>query len=294
MSRVLITGVTGQSGSYLAEHLISKGDEVFGMVRDPRRLRWAEGIEGLTIIKGNITRLSDVLRAVESANPLYVYNLAAKTSPGGSWGALDTTELAEVNAMGTLNVMMAVRENPAIRAVHASSSAIYASDHYGLYGASKLFAHTVVQGFRRGFGLHVSSAILYSHTSPRQAEDFLIRRIVTAAARADTIELTDLDSVRAWAYAPDIVKVLPRMAYRIHPQDFDIAGDLHSVREIVAAAYSAAGLPWQNYVKVNSKKRHPPFSEYAATNHARIALEWLPSKPFTEYVADMVHEEMGK
>jgi GDPmannose 4,6-dehydratase len=295
--RTLITGVSGQDGSFLAESLVSSGKHlVFGLHRNPETLKFAEGVSGLLAIRGDITVPNDVDNAILISDPQIVFNLAAVTSPGGGWGVSvrgDEDAIANTTALGALHVVDAVRRlAPNARVIHASSSAIYAPEHYGLYGAAKLFAHNVMKGHRDGYGMQVANAVLFSHTSSRQSDNFLIRRIIKAAAHGDRLTLNDLDARRAWAYAPDVVRALVLMSEQNCAQDFDIAGEQYSIRAIVMRAFTVAGRDWQEYV-TQKPRRGRSFMEYAATNHAERGLGWYTSKPFSEHLTDMVKEEMA-
>lgn len=271
--RALVLGASGQDGSYLCEHLRAGGCAV---VAPARHLR---------------LRLDDLLGA---AQPDVVFNLAAITAPGGAWGFEQPPGLADATALGVVRLMDAMRRAaPEARLVHASSSAVYDPQRYGLYGISKRFAHDAVVGYREGHGMHVSNAVLYSHTSPRQDLRFLgptIARTVAriAAGSDERLVLTDLVGRRDWGFAPDFTRALALIGAQDAPGDFDVAtGRTHSVREFVAVALDEAGLTW-GAVQVIPGNPSPP--ERPADIAPLRALGWEPETPFDDMVRLMVKE----
>lgn len=285
--RALITGVTGQDGSYLAEQLVAAGHEVFGLTRGRRP------IPGVTCLRGDMLMPDTLAAAVAESAPDEVYHLAAVTAPGGAWGVAESPTIASTAALGTLALLDAVRRNARnTRVVCASSSAIYDPHRYGLYGISKRFAHDAVAGYRTGHGLHVSNAVLYSHTSPRQDPRFLAPTIArTFRALRDgggeKLVLTDLLGRRDWGYAPDLVAALPLIARADAPGDYDVAtGTTHSVREFVDVALDAAELTWEQAVQVYPGNPAP--AERPADIAALRELGWKPSTSFEAMVREMV------
>lgn len=283
--RALVLGVTGQTGSYLAEHLLSARYEVYGTARSPR-----PGPAGVTLVDGDLLDRASLEYALQYVRPDEVYNLAAVTAPGRAWGAEQPANLADVTGLGIVRLLDAVLAVcPQARVVHASSSAIYDPHRYGLYGISKKFAHEAVIGYRRQ--LHVSNAVLYSHTSPRQDRRFLaptIAATVARAARGEPVRLTLTDTwgERDWGYAPDFARALPLIA-AAEPGDYTVAtGQTHAVWEFAEAALDAVGLDWDAVVDVQQGPVAP--AETPADIGPMQALGWKPHTSFRQMVRRMV------
>lgn len=285
--RALILGICGQDGYYLAEQLLTAGHQVFGVVRQPKA--WPPGAK---LLRGDLLDQRSLERALFEAEPDEVYNLAAVTSPGGAWGRPNPPDLVEVTASGVVNLLDAVAAAaPDARVVHASSSAIYDPHRYGLYGIAKQFAHEAVTGYRSR-GLHVSNAVLYSHTSPRQDPRFLaptICRKLRAIRDGGTekLVLTDTLGRRDWSHAADVAAALPFIARHDTPGDYDVAsGRTYSVGEFTVAALTALGLTWQRAVEVIQGIPAPP--ERPADVGALWDLGWKPARSLGETVREMV------
>ncbi len=245
--RALVLGVAGQDGSYLAEQLVEEGAEVFGLSRRP-----ATTSSSAQLLYGDLLDGDSLTAALQRARPDVVFNVAAVTSPGGTWRSPQPPLLSDVTAVGVVHLLDAMLDAaPDAHLVHASSSAIYDPHRYGLYGISKRFSHDAVIGYRSR--LRCSNAILFSHTSPRQDSRFLAPRIFAAVARMrmgsdERLPLGDVDSRRHWGYAPDFCRAMRAIAVR-EPGDYVIAQpEQHSVRELVTAALEAAGLTWAKSV----------------------------------------------
>lgn len=284
--RALILGCSGQDGSYLTEQLLADGHEVFGLVR-----RFTDKTPAVQIV-GDILEQPSIERALRTARPDWVFNLAAVTSPGGVWGTPQPPLLAEVTGLGVLHILDAMlRYAPDARLVHASSSAIYDPGRYGLYGIAKQFAHEAVVGYRDR--LQTSNAVLFSHTSPRQDPRFLARRICSTVARIaagsdERLTLGDVGSRRSWGYAPDYVRALPLIAEHT-PGDFVIAtGRTHSVGQFTQAALDAAGVTWDRAVSIDLTLPHIPDEVHPQTAELRLAatkaLGWKPETSLPEMV----------
>lgn len=283
--KALITGVTGQTGSYLAEQLLDNGVEVFGVVRSAR-----PAPDGVIRVSADLLDQASLEAVLRLVRPDEVYNLAAVTAPGGAWGTPQPPLLADVTALGPLRLLDAVLAVcPDARVVHASSSAIFDPHRYGLYGAAKKFAHDVAVGYRSR--LHVSNAVLYSHTSPRQDPRFLAPTIAAAATRASRGErvrlvLTDVKGERDWGYAPDVARALPYIA-AAEPGDYTVArGETHAVWELVEAALDVHGLDWDAVVDVRQGPVAP--AETPADTGPLRALGWEPAGSFRDMVRAMV------
>lgn len=310
MTRALITGVTGQDGSYLAELLESHEYEVHGVVRDP----------GETVIPGVVshrvdlsdgTGISEVIREVQ---PDVIYNLAAVSSVFMSWE--QPTLTARINGTAVAEMLAAVRELQSsghdVRFVQASSAEIFGMPQESPqteltairptspYGAAKAYAHGLVGAYRAA-GVFASSVILYNHESPRRPENFVTRKITAAAARIslgqqDRLELGNISARRDWGWAPDYVDGLFRAANAEAPDDFIIAtGVAHSVEEFVAAAFARAGIDdWRSRVDVSTDllRSGDAAQQAGDASKARDVLGWAPTKGFDEIVAAMVDADL--
>lgn len=287
--RALVLGVTGQDGSYLAEQLAADGYEVWGMARRPN------AVVPVPVVLGDLLDQESLERALLKVRPDEVYNVAAVTAPGGGWGTPQPPLLADVTALGVLRLLEAmVACAPHARLVHASSSAVYDPQRYGLYGTSKLFAHDTVIGYRDR--LHASNAVLFSHTSPRQEARFLARRVCAAAARisagsGERIVLGDVQSRRDWGYAPDYCEAMRLIARQDTPGDWVVAtGVQHSVRELVEAALAVVGISWDEAVTVDATLPEVPHE--IPTHEARLAttrgIGWTPRTSWAEMIEAVV------
>ncbi len=278
--RVLILGVLGQDGSYLAEQLCAGGHEVFGLTR---RLN---GKSPANLLHGDLLDQHSLERALVVADPDVVFNVAAVTSPGGSWGSVDPPLMLEVTGLGVVRLVSAmVRCRSMAKLVHASSSAVLEPDRYGLYGAAKRLAHDTVIG-HRGL-LWSSNAILFSHTSPRKDMRFLDRKICITLARGGILTMTDLSPKRDWGYAPDYCEALQAIAAAPEPGDWVVAtGVQRSVGDLVQAALDATGRGWDSVQLVDG----PRFPDEIRTDGMPSArdLGWAPRTSFEAMVRELV------
>ncbi len=307
--KALIFGATGQDGSYLIEHLIESGHEVVatrrpvafgGRITRPAQapapeVRW---------LSCDVRQPDAVATAVIDAQPDVVFNLAAVTTPGASWLDPAGADVAEANALGALNVLrMVERWAPGAKLVHASSSAIYDPARYGLYGASKVFAHEAVKGYRSR-GVWASNAVLYSHTSPRQDGRFLVPYICEAAARiragstgvaTERIGLRDPASVRDWMHAQDAVRALLAIAELVDdPDDFDVAsGDQWSALAVASLALDVAfggagGAQWSTADMVDAADGPGYQERRAQLDPIHETGWWAPRSWMPDIVTEMV------
>lgn len=304
--RVLITGVTGQDGSYLAEHLAAEGCEIYGMVRSWQHPRcdWIEQlVPGIQLVIGDLLDPVGLTHLIARVQPDEIYNLAAVTSPGERWSTNAHPLLAEVTGLGPINLVRATHDAaPTAHLVHASSSAIYDTRRYGLYGSAKRLAHEAVVGYRECHALHVSNAVLYSHTSPRQSDRFLIRRVVrhvvdVRRGRESSFIATNLVNSRDWGWAPDYVRALPLMARSTSGHDRDIrTGITHTVGDAVRSAAAHLNVEWSRVVASwpNTRLEYDCEPEVEATPRLQEPLGWQPRVSFDEMIQRLVEVEMRR
>ena len=283
--KALVTGVTGQDGSYLAEQLLADGVEVFGVVRRPVAV-----VSGVIRVHADLLDQASLEAVLRLVRPDEIYHLAAVTAPGGAWGTAQPPLLADVTALGVVRLLDAVLAVcPDASVVNASSSAVHDPHRYGLYGISKRFAHDAVAGYRHR--LRCSNAVLYSHTSPRQDPRFLAPTIVRrlagiARGEPGRLVLTDILGRRDWGYAPDFVRALPLIA-RATPGDWTVAtGRPRTVRDFVEAALTELELDWDAAVDLDQGTVAP--AETRADIAPLKTLGWRPATPFAAMVRLMV------
>jgi GDPmannose 4,6-dehydratase len=312
--RALITGITGQDGSYLAELLLSKGYDVHGMVRRSS----TETFQRLEQIRDDITlhtadlldqrSLVDMFRAVE---PDEIYNLAAMSFVAASWNQPVLT--AEFTAVGVTRVLEAMREvSPDARLYQASSSEMFGkvlevpqtetTPFYprSPYGVAKVYGHFIMVNYRESYGLHASSGILFNHESPRRGLEFVTRKVTHAVAAiklglADELALGNLDAERDWGYAKDYVEAMWLMLQQDTPDDYVIAtGEKHSVRELVDIAFAEVDLNPSDYVRIDPRFLRPAEVEELVGDpaKARTRLGWEPKTSFEELVRLMVAADL--
>jgi GDPmannose 4,6-dehydratase len=310
----IITGITGQDGSYLSELLLRKGYEVHGILRSERRPLLASGVEGHLLSLHDSESLESLLKAVK---PREVYHLAAQSSVRASFD--DPIASADINAMGTLRLLEAVRRSQdavghGIRLFHASSAEIFGPNHtaphtenspinpQSPYGISKAFAHLSIINHRESFGLHASNGILFNHESPRRPESFVTRKISLAVARIvhglqSQLKLGAIDAQRDWGYAGDYVQGMWQMLQQEQPGDYLLAtGSTHSVREFLEAAFSHVGLKAEDYAVSDAQFLRPTVMSCLAADasKARKELGWQPRVGFNELVQLMVEADLER
>jgi len=306
MSRVLITGITGQDGSYLAELLVDQGHEVHGTSLSADE----HSIEGVQLHPLDLSQpgIAGLIRSIE---PQTVFNLAAISSVYGSWQQPDLT--ARINGLAAAEMLATIRDLPGTRFVQASSAEMFGMpaqvpqtestpiNPTSPYGAAKAYAHSLVNVYRTA-GVWASSVILYNHESPRRPENFVTRKITAAAARIsrglqDTLELGNLDARRDWGWAPDYVDALHRVASADEPGDFIVAtGTDHSVEEFVAAAFARAGIPnWRDHVTVSQEFLRSGDAPRQVGDASKIREQrgWSPTVDFDGIVAAMVDNDLA-
>lgn len=290
--KALITGASGQDGSYLAEHLVGAGYEVWGMIRgqdNPKQAWLADLVPELRFIPGDLIDQPSLHAAVSDLKPDEVYNLAAISSPGLAWQ--QPVLAAEVTGLGALRLFEAVRlEAPTARVVQAASIA-----QHGPYGAAKLFAQTVAADYRQR-GLHVSCAVFGGHHSPRRGRSFFARKVTAAAAHISTgfmdrVELGSLARVQDWGNAVDFITQLPHLAV-LDPGDYVMStGDPRSAQEWVETAFAYVGLDWREHVTLRPELGNvTDVPVLSAQPDPRLG--WTPDTDFEGLVRWMVDADL--
>ncbi len=314
--RALITGITGQDGSYLAELLLDKGYEVFGLIRRlsaPNVWRIQHLLEQVTLLQGDLLDQLSLIKAVEKSQPHEFYNLGAMSFVPASWDQPMLT--GEFNAQGVTRALEAVRSvNPKIRFYQASSSEMYGrvrevpqtemTPFYprSPYGVTKVFGHYITVNYRESYDLFACSGILVNHESPRRGIEFVTRKIADGAARikmghADKLMLGNRDACRDWGFSGDYVRAMWLMLQQDQPNDYVIATDeAHSVQEFVEVAFAHAGLDWQKHVGVDPRFLRPAEVDHLIGDPAKAKKElgWEPSVTFKQLVAMMVDADIER
>ncbi|WP_055479412.1 GDP-mannose 4,6-dehydratase [Sphaerimonospora mesophila] len=322
--RALLTGITGQDGSYLAEHLLSEGYEVWGLVRgqaNPRVPRVRRLLQDVRLVRGDLLDQGSLISAVEKVQPDEVYNLGAISFVPMSWEQAELT--AEVTGMGVLRMLEAIRVCSGITASRGAAAGrirfyqASSSEMFGQvretpqtertpfhprspYGVAKTYGHFLTQNYRESYGMFAVSGILFNHESPRRGAEFVTRKVSLGVARiklgmATELRLGNLEARRDWGYAGDFVRAMHMMMTADTPEDYVIGtGRTHSVRELVEAAFGAAGLEWERYVVPDRSLHRPAEVDLlcADPKKARTQLGWEPTVSFEELVAMMVEADL--
>lgn len=312
--KALITGITGQDGSYLAEFLISKGYEVFGMVRrssTTRFYRIDHILDALTLVPGDLLDQVSLLNIIRDCQPDEVYNLGAQSFVPTSWAQPVLT--AEFTALGVTRMLDAIRMvNPNIRFYQASSSEMFGkvrevpqsetTPFYprSPYGVAKVYGHWITVNYRESYDLFAVSGILFNHESPRRGLEFVTRKVSHAVAKiklglADTLPMGNLDARRDWGYAGDYVQAMWLMLQQDRPEDYVVAtGTQHSVRELLECAFGYVGLNYRDYVTIDPAFLRPAEVEQLVgdASKAKRQLGWQPQIGFEELVHMMVENDL--
>jgi GDPmannose 4,6-dehydratase len=312
--RALITGITGQDGSYLAELLLSEGYEVIGMVRrssmvDFKRILHIQ--DQITIVPGDVLDEVSMIEILREKRPSEVYNLAAQSFVQTSWSQPVLT--GEVTALGVTRILDAIRlTDPEIRFYQASSSEMFGkvrqvpqneqTSFYprSPYGVAKVYGHWITINYRESYGLHASSGILFNHESPRRGLEFLPRKVSHGVARIKlgfdkTLRLGNLEAKRDWGFAGDYVRAMWSMVSQETPDDYVIAtGETHSVQELVEVAFERAGLNWEDHVVVDERFFRPAEVDMLVgdASKARAKIGWKTEVGFPELVQMMVDADI--
>jgi GDPmannose 4,6-dehydratase len=313
MNTALITGITGQDGSYLADYLLTKGYEVHGVVRRSSSFSTARIehiLDRLHLHYGDMTDGSAISRLVRQISPNEIYNLAAQSHVRVSFDQPHYT--ANATALGTLNLLDAARMIPGCRFYQASSSEMYGkvvetpqsetTPFYprSPYGVAKVYGHWITVNYRESYGMHASCGILFNHESPRRGETFVTRKITRAVGRIkyglqDSLYLGNLDAKRDWGFAGDYVEAMWLMLQQDEPDDYVIAtGETRSVREFAERAFAAADLDYRDYVKIDPRYYRPAEVDLLLgdSTKARSALGWAPKTSFDQLVTAMVSHDV--
>jgi len=314
--RALITGITGQDGSYLAEFLLAKGYKVFGVVRRssaPNLWRIEHLLDRIELCPGDLLDQLSLANIIQRVKPHEVYNLAAMSFVPASWDQPLLT--AEYNSQGVTRMLESIRQvDPKIRLYQASSSEMYGkvrevpqtelTPFYprSPYGVSKVFGHYITVNYRESYGLFAASGILFNHESPRRGLEFVTRKVTDGVARiklglADSLSLGNLDAKRDWGFAGDYVRAMWLMLQQDQPDDFVIStGVAHSVRDLVDAAFAHAGLDPEKHVKLDPAFLRPAEVEHLIgdCSKAQAQLGWKPEVDFRGLVQMMVDADIAR
>lgn len=314
--RAIITGITGQDGSYLAELLLDKGYEVVGVVRRlsaPNHWRIEHLLDRVALRPADLLDQLSLIRLIDDVRPHEIYNLAAMSFVPASWDQPMLT--GEYNAQGVTRVLEAIRQvDTSIRFYQASSSEMFGkvretpqnemTPFYprSPYGVSKVFAHYITVNYRESYDLFAASGILFNHESPRRGLEFVTRKVTDGVARiklglTDTLALGNLDAHRDWGFAGDYVRAMWAMLQQDDASDFVVAtGVSHSVRDLVETAFSHAGLDWHDHVRTDPDLLRPAEVEHLIgdSSRARQVLGWEPSVDFAGLVQMMVDADLER
>jgi GDPmannose 4,6-dehydratase len=318
--RALITGVTGQDGAYLAQLLLVKGYEVFGVIRrsshrgvEDHRLRWLGIADKVRLLDGDLADLSSLIRITQEVQPDEVYNLAAQSFVASSWRQPILT--ANITAIGVTNMLEAVRiVAPSARFYQASSSEMYGLIQQPMqnertpfyprspYAVAKLYGHWITVNYRESFGLHASSGILFNHESPLRGIEFVTRKVSDGVARiklgkAQELRLGNIDAKRDWGHAKDYVRAMWRMLQQEEPDDYVVAtGRTTTVRDMCRIAFDHAGLDMEKHVIIDPAFYRPAEVEILLGDaaKARAALGWEPQIGLEDLIREMVDADLER
>ena len=314
MKKALITGVTGQDGSYLSELLLDKGYEVHGIIRRSSSIntgRIDHIFDQLHLHFSDLTDASSLNRLLHDIKPEEIYNLGAQSHVRVSFDVPEYT--ADVDAVGTLKLLEAVRTNcPNSRVYQASSSELFGkvleipqketTPFYprSPYGCAKAFSFYLCRNYRESYGMHISNGILFNHESPRRGETFVTHKVTRAAVKIlrgeqENLLLGNLDAKRDWGYAKDYVEAMWLMLQQLTSDDYVIAtGETHTIRDLLDVAFGHLGLDWHQYVGIDPKYYRPAEVDILQgdASKAKSILGWEPKTSFKELVEMMVDSDL--
>ncbi len=313
--KALITGVTGQDGSYLAEYLLEQGYEVIGMVRRTSTINFERIVDiqdKITLAQGDLLDPSSLVDILREHRPIEVYNLAAQSFIPTSFKQPVLT--GEFTALGVTRLLEAIRlVDPGIRFYQASSSEMFGKvaevpqkettpfHPRSPYGVAKVYAHWITVNYRESYGLFAASGILFNHESPRRGLEFSTHKVTYNAAKialglADKLPLGNLDAQRDWGWAPDYVRGMYLMLQQDKPDDYILAtGRTHSIRRLCEVAFGCVDLEWERYVYVNPADLRPADVDFLIgdATKARTQLGWQPTVTFEEMIEKMVQADLA-
>ena len=320
MKRALITGITGQDGAYLAQFLLSKGYEVFGVIRrsshrgvEDHRLRWLGVAERVTLLDGDLADCSSLVRIVKETTPDEIYNLAAQSFVASSWRQPILT--ANITGVGVTNLLEAMRaEAPQARFYQASSSEMFGLVQEPIqsektpfyprspYAVAKLFGHWITINYRESFGLHASSGILFNHESPLRGVEFVTRKVTDGVARIKLglmkeMRLGNIDAKRDWGHARDYVQAMWLMLQQSRPDDYVVAtGVSTTVRDMCRIAFDYVGLDMDKHVVIDKAFYRPAEVDVLLgdSSKARAKLGWAPQTSLKEMIEEMVESDLER
>lgn len=314
--KVLITGITGQDGSYLAEFLLKKNYQVFGMTRRTSTSNYdriKDIVDDITLVSGDLLDQHSMTNAIREIQPDEIYNLAAQSFVPTSWSQPVLT--GEFTALGVTRLLEAVRHaKPDAKFYQASSSEMFGkvretpqtetTPFYprSPYGVAKVYGHWITVNYRESYNLFAVSGILFNHESPRRGLEFVTRKISHAAARIKLgkqakLKLGNLEAKRDWGYAPDYVEAMWLMLQQAKPDDYVIAtGQTWSVKDCVKTAFETVGLNWQDYVETDQKFMRPAEVDLLVGDAAKAKkiLHWQPKTSFKEMIKIMVESDLER
>lgn len=316
MPTAIITGITGQDGSYLAELLLKKGYQVIGVARRSSTVNYERInhiVDDITIVQGDLQDQGSLLSLLEEHKPSEVYNLAAQSFVPTSWNQPALT--GDVTALGVTRMLEAIRfVNPKIRFYQASSSEMFGkvmevpqSENTPFYprspyGVAKVYGHWITINYRESFDMFATSGILFNHESPRRGMEFVTRKISNAVAsiklgKTKELRLGNLEAQRDWGFAGDYVEAMWLMLQQDHPDNYVIGtGETHPVREFCEIAFAHVGLDYKDYVVMDEKFYRPAEVDLLISDpsKARTQLKWEPSVSFKELVTMMVDSDLAR
>jgi GDPmannose 4,6-dehydratase len=318
--RALLTGITGQDGAYLSQFLVSKGYEVFGVIRrsshrgvEDHRLRWLGVADKVTLLDGDMGDLSSLVRIVKETQPDEIYNLAAQSFVASSWR--QPIHTANITAVGVTNILEAMRaEKPDARFYQASSSEMYGLIQQDMqtektpfyprspYAVAKLYGHWITVNYRESFGFHASSGILFNHESPLRGIEFVTRKVTDGVARIKLgkqkeLRLGNIDAKRDWGHARDYVQMMWMMLQQDKPDDYVVAtGRTTTVRDMCRIAFEHVGMDMDKHVVIDPAFYRPAEVEVLLgdPSKAREKLGWTPKTSLEEMIREMVDADLQR
>jgi GDPmannose 4,6-dehydratase len=318
MKNALITGITGQDGAYLAKFLLDKGYKVFGTYRrlsTPNfwRLQYLGIFEQIELLPVDLLDSFSIIESIKIARPEEIYNLAAQSFVGASFE--QPLASAEITGLGVVKFLEAIRNiAPDVKFYQASTSEMFGDNLYieqsedtpfdpsSPYAAAKLYAHSMVRIYRKGYGLFACNGILFNHESPLRGLEFVTRKITNAVAKIclgleDCVELGNIEAKRDWGFAPEYVEAMWLMLQQPNPDDYVIATDeTHTIQEFLEIAFNAAGMDWRKYIKIDERFMRPVDVRFLKGNYRKSLdkLGWEPKTRFNDLAEIMLKSDLDR